>query len=123
MSTPITNAPHPTTSPQGPTPAPYPRAKKLDEFKVRKIIEDILNDECGAVVAARYGVTQGHVSTIMYLRCWRQLPHSSATIAKWRDWLGKPIIRQVTRSKGGRNCKPTLKRFDMMVKCSDFMRK
>jgi len=87
---------------------------KLKEKDVRKIIDLVINGKSGTFVAQKFGVSQGHVSSILYLRSWRDLEHDTQTIEKWRDWLSSPVANTTTRQAGTRAS--VLKTFDRNIK-------
>lgn len=87
---------------------------KLKEKDVRKIIDLVINGKPGNFVAQKFGVSQGHVSSILYLRAWRNLEHTQETVEKWRDWLSAPMASTTTRQAGTRAS--VLKTFDRNIK-------
>jgi len=87
---------------------------KLSEKDVRKIIDLIINGKSGTYVAEKFGVSQCHISSILYLRSWHNLEHTPETVEKWRDWLSAPMASTTTRQAGTRAS--VLKAFDRNIK-------
>ena len=93
---------------------------KYTEAQIREIIAEILKGKSFSEVSRGLGVSVGHISTIMYLRAHKTLPHSKKTIGAWRAWLAAPKVNTTNRSKEGRG--HILKHFDKHIKCSDLLR-
>ena len=94
---------------------------KYSEEQIREIIAEVLKGKSFSEVSRLLGVSLGHISTIMYLRAHKTLPHTKQTIAAWRAWLAAPKVNTTNRSKTGRG--HILKHFDRHIKCSDLLRK
>lgn len=87
--------------------------QELDATKVRSIVDSVLSGMTITQAGKKYGVSQGHVSSILYLRVWKHLIYSPEIAFKWREWLDKATKRR------GQNKEYILRQFDKNIKIAN----
>lgn len=91
--------------------SPRSRITRTDVFK---IIDAVIDGAQSTATAHQFGISQGHVSSIMYLRSWKHLEHPRSRIEKWRKWLSEPS--QYTLKRSLKNRSQALAHFERNIK-------
>lgn len=68
--------------------------QSLDAPKVKAIVQSVLGGMTITQAAKVHSVSQGHVSSILYLRVWKHLIYSPEIASKWREWLDNAAKRK-----------------------------